>query len=447
LLRPASTAALSPFPIITKSSVLSADHGFRWRWLGSQVSNPGVPASSPDRKTLTGCFSTPIKIETSFRLTKLWANKYEEIADFTDQQTTAIVEKPDMKNEDKRMTLISGLVASSLALSAPAFAEGEVVFSSWGGSFQDALRSAMLDPAAKKLGITIKEDTTNGIADVRAQITAGAVAWDITEQALADCARLKQEGALETIDYGVVSTDGIPTSLVDNEWVGLLTYSLVIGWQAEKFGENGPQSWADFWDTDKHPGTRAMFNSVSHALEAALMADGVAPADVNTVLRSEGGVDRAFAKLEEIAPDVVVWYRGGSQAAQLMADKEVDFIHIGNGRAEALNADGATVGYTWNQATTDADCLLVPKGAPNRDNAMLLLNEMLSAEAQARMAVAISYGPVNAKAFETGLISPELAATNNASPDNMATQVVIDASFYVENFAELQERFDTLIQQ
>ena len=352
-----------------------------------------------------------------------------------------------MKNDGNQRIFVSGLIASSLALATPAFAEGEVVFSSWGGSFQDALRSAMLDPAAKKLGINIKEDTTNGIADVRAQITAGAVAWDITEQALSDCARLKQEGALETIDYGVVSTDGIPTSLVDNEWVGLLTYSLVIGWQAEKFGENGLQSWADFWDTDKHPGTRAMFNSVSHALEAALMADGVAPADVNTVLRSEGGVDRAFAKLEEIAPDVTVWYRGGSQAAQLMADKEVDFIHIGNGRAEALNADAVTVGYTWNQATTDADCLLVPKGAPNRDNAMLLLNEMLSAEAQARMAVAISYGPVNAAAFETGLISPELAATNNASPDNMATQVVIDASFYVENFAELQERFDTLIQQ
>lgn len=352
-----------------------------------------------------------------------------------------------MKNDGNRRILISGLIASSLSLAAPAFADGEVVFSSWGGSFQDALRSAMLDPAAKKLGITIKEDTTNGIADVRAQITAGAVAWDITEQALSDCARLKQEGALETIDYGVVSTDGIPASLVDSEWIGLLTYSLVIGWQAEKFGENGPQSWADFWDTDKHPGTRAMFNSVSHAMEAALMADGVAPADVNTVLRSEGGVDRAFAKLEEIAPDVTVWYRGGSQAAQLMADKEVDFIHIGNGRAEALNVDAVTVAYTWNQATTDADCLLVPKGAPNRDNAMLLLNEMLSAEAQARMAVAISYGPVNAEAFETGLISPELAATNNAAPENMKAQVVIDASFYVENFAVLQERFDTLIQQ
>ncbi len=347
----------------------------------------------------------------------------------------------------RKLTLTAGLMAGSLAIGTSAVAEGEVVFSSWGGAFQDALRESMLDPAAHKLGLTIKEDTTNGISDVRAQITAGAVAWDITEQALSDCARLKQEGALETIDYGVVSTDGIPSSLVDSEWVGLLTYSLVIGWQAEKFGENGPQSWADFWNTEAYPGTRAMFNSVSHSLEAALMADGVDSADVNTVLRSKGGVDRAFAKLEEIAPHITVWYRGGSQAAQLMADEEIDFIHIGNGRADSLNADAVQVGFTWNQATTDADCLLVPKGAPNRENAMRVLDEMLSAEAQARMAVAISYGPVNAKAFDTGLISPELAAKNNAAPDNMRTQVVIDAGFYVENFAELQERFDTLVQQ
>ncbi len=343
------------------------------------------------------------------------------------------------------LTLSTGLGVSFGNFSVAA--EDTVVFASWGGSFQDALRSSMLDPAAEALNITIKEDTTNGIQDVRAQITAGAVAWDVTEQALSDCARLKQEGALEPIDYSVVSTDGIPASLVDSDWVGLLTYSLVIGWQAEKFGENGPKSWVDFWDTETYTGSRAMFNSVSHALEAALMADGVDPTDVNTVLRSEDGVDRAFAKLEEIAPDITVWYRGGSQAAQLMADEEIDFIHIGNGRVEALNADAVKVGFTWNQATTDADCLLVPKGAPNRENAMRLINEILSAEAQARMAVAISYGPVNANAFNSGLISPELAAKNNAAPDNLKTQVVIDPSFYVENFAELQERFDTLVQQ
>jgi putative spermidine/putrescine transport system substrate-binding protein len=54
---------------------------------------------------------------------------------------------------------------------------------------------------------------------------------------------------------------------------------------------------------------------------------------------------------------------------------------------------------------------------------------------------------VNANAFETGLISNELAAKNNAAPDNMKTQVVIDAGFYVKNFVELQERFDAIVQQ
>ena len=105
-----------------------------------------------------------------------------------------------MKKEERRLSLSAGLVVSSLAVTAPAFAEGEVVFSSWGGSFQDALRSAMLEPAANKLNITVKEDTTNGIQDVRAQITAGAVAWDVTEQDLPSCETLSREGSLEPIN-------------------------------------------------------------------------------------------------------------------------------------------------------------------------------------------------------------------------------------------------------
>ena len=37
-----------------------------------------------------------------------------------------------MKKEERRLSLAAGLVVSSLAVTAPAFAEGEVVFSSWG---------------------------------------------------------------------------------------------------------------------------------------------------------------------------------------------------------------------------------------------------------------------------------------------------------------------------
>ena len=44
--------------------------------------------------------------------------------------------------DNRKLTLTASLVAGSLAMATSAFAEGEVVFSSWGGSFQDALRDS-----------------------------------------------------------------------------------------------------------------------------------------------------------------------------------------------------------------------------------------------------------------------------------------------------------------
>ena len=140
-----------------------------------------------------------------------------------------------MKNETKRLSLAASIVASSVVLASPAFAEGEVVFSSWGGSFQDALRSAMLDPAASALNVTVKEDTTNGIQDVRAQITAGAVAWDVTEQDLPSCETLSREGKLEPIDYSIVDTTGIPEELIHENYIGFINFTKVIAYRTDAF--------------------------------------------------------------------------------------------------------------------------------------------------------------------------------------------------------------------
>jgi len=180
-----------------------------------------------------------------------------------------------MKKQERRLSLAAGLVASSLALTVPAFAEGEVVFSSWGGSFQDALRSAMLAPAASTLNITVKEDTTNGIQDVRAQITAGAVAWDVTEQDLPSCETLSREGSLEPIDYSIVDTTGIPKELIHENYIGFINFTKVIAYRKDTFGDNGPSNWAEFWDLENFPGKRGMHGKVNYNLEAALMADGV----------------------------------------------------------------------------------------------------------------------------------------------------------------------------
>ncbi len=338
-------------------------------------------------------------------------------------------------------------VILSTGASLSAQASDEVVFASWGGSFQDALRSSMLAPASKALGIKVKEDTTNGIQDVRAQITAGAVAWDVTEQDLPSCETLSREGSLEPIDYSIVDTTGIPKELIHKNYIGFINFTKVIAYQKDKFGDNGPKSWADFFDLEKFPGKRSMHGKVNYNLEAALMADGVPLRDVYKVLATDEGQKRAWSKLAKIAPHVTVWYRGGSQSAQLLRDGEVDMIHMGHNRVESVLGSGKDVSYTFDGGTMDIDCLLVPKGAPNKANAMKLINEILSAKAQARLAKTMPLGPVNAGAFDTGILSKAEAVKINTHPQNYGKQLLVDPNFYIGQLGELTEQFDTLIQQ
>ena len=345
-------------------------------------------------------------------------------------------------------TRTTALVAAlSLGTGVSSAVAEEVVFASWGGSFQDALRSSMLDPASEALDITVKEDTTNGIQDVRAQITAGAVAWDVTEQELPTCETLKREGMLEPLDYSVIDTSGIPEELINSHYVGFINFTKVIAYRKDHFGDNGPETWADFWDFEKFPGKRSMHGKVNYNLEAALMADGVPLEDVYATLATDEGQERAWAKLAEIAPKVTVWYRGGSQSAQLLRDGEVDVIHMGHNRVESVKASGIDVAYSFDGGTMDIDCLLVPKDSPNTANAMRLINEMLKAESQARLAMTMPLGPVNTNAFSVGILSEDEAVNVNTHPMNYPKQLLVDPNFYIGRLDILTERFDTLIQQ
>jgi putative spermidine/putrescine transport system substrate-binding protein len=329
----------------------------------------------------------------------------------------------------------------------PALAQGNVVFTSWGGAFQDALRKAMLEPAGKALGITVREDTTNGIQDIRAQITAGKVAWDVSEQELPACETLKRDGMLEPLDYSAIKTTGIPKELINSHYVGFINFTKVIAYRTDKFGANGPKTWADVWDVKKFPGKRSMHGRINYNLEAALMADGVPPADVYKVLATPAGRDRAWKKFAEIVPHVTVWYRGGSQSAQLLRDGEVDIIHMGHNRVESVKASGAPVAYTFDGGTMDIDCLLVPKGAPNKANAMKLISALLEAPAQASLANLMPLGPVNTGAFDVGVLTPAEALLVNTHPSNYGKQLLIDPNFYIGQLDTLTERFDTMIQK
>ncbi|MBN9063721.1 MAG: ABC transporter substrate-binding protein [Rhizobiales bacterium 65-9] len=335
------------------------------------------------------------------------------------------------------------VVTAATMVAAPAFAQQSITVSSAGGAYQEAQRKALFTPTAKELGITIKEDTTTGINDVRLQVAGRAVKWDLAQLNGYECARGAKEGLFEPIDYKIVDTTGIDPRLVHPEWVAISYTSLVLIYNTKVYGENGPKTWADFWDVKKFPGRRALSHVFSpDMLSVAAMADGVQMDKVYPL-----DMDRALKSFAKIKNDVSAWWTSGAQATQLVKDGEVDMASIWNGRASALVADGAPVRFSYDQAVLMPGCIAIPKGAPNKALAMKALANFLKPELQADFSLLIANGPANQGAFSTGKIPPERAAQINSSPDNAKKQVLLDPTYWADNLVTATEKLNEIMQR
>ncbi|WP_059405368.1 ABC transporter substrate-binding protein [Pseudomonas sp. RIT-PI-q] len=314
-----------------------------------------------------------------------------------------------------------------------------ITFAGWGGALQDAEREAYLKPAAKALGITIKEDNMDGLAAVRAQVMSGKPKWDVVELGSNECVMAEREGLTEPLDYQIISRDGVADNLRGKNWIASNAYSTVLAWYTDSTTKT-PKNWKEFFDPTIKA-QRALYRQPFTTLELALMADGVGPKDLYPL-----DVERAFKVMERIKPQVANWWRSGSDSAQLLRSREVDALSIWASRIDELKKSGAPVDYTYDQALLDFDCVVVPKGAPNKALAMKLIAQIMSPESQAKLVTFIPNPPINSKAYDTGIISPEMAATLPTSPANVGKVAFFDPIWWQANQAELQRRFDLFIQ-
>lgn len=339
---------------------------------------------------------------------------------------------------------VSLLGCSALLFAGSGVAQ-QLTVVSFGGAYQEGQSKALFQPAAKALGITVKEETYSGIADLRLRAKAGAVTWDVVASGSGSAARAGAEGLLEPLDYKTIDVSSFAPGMTQEYCVGGDVFSNVMAWNTQTYGAKGPQTWADFWDVKKFPGKRSYRNAVAGSLEPALMADGVAPDKVYEVLSAPGGIERAIRKIKELKPYITVWWSSGAQHAQLMKDGEVDMITGWNGRFDVVAKDGAKVAYTFNQGILDYDCFAVPKGAPNKALAMNFLAEISKPQYQAEFTKYITYGPTNKKAYEGGAIPAAYARTLPSYPDNAAKQITIDLNWYMKNEARAAELYQNML--
>jgi putative spermidine/putrescine transport system substrate-binding protein len=344
------------------------------------------------------------------------------------------------------MNKLMGFTLISAFLTTAATAqEKTVTIASWGGSYQEAQSKALFEPASENTGIAVKQETYGGMSDVRLQVTSGAVSFDIVASGSGSAARAGAEGLLEPLDYSLIDVSTFYPTLKSEFCVGGDVFSTVYAWSTDTYVDQEPQSWADFWDVEKFPGKRAYRAKVAGALEPAIMADGVAPEDVYSVLDSEDGIERALNKIRELKTHIDVFWSSGAQHAQLMKDGEVDMTTGWNGRFDNAAKDGAQVKYSFKQALLDYDCFAIPKGAPNKDVAMEFLAEISKAEYQDDLPKYITYGPTNKAAYETGEIDATTAAMLPSSPDNAALQLPVSLEWYAKWESIAEEMYQEML--
>jgi putative spermidine/putrescine transport system substrate-binding protein len=331
----------------------------------------------------------------------------------------------------RRLLLSSTLAGLAAFALAPAQAD-DMVFTSWGGTTQDAQGEAWAQPFSEETGINVVMDGPTDYGKLKAMVESGNVTWDVVDVEHDFAIKAAEEGLLEPIDYSVVNRDVIDPRFVTDNAVGSFYYSFVLGYNEDALGGETPQTWADLFDTEKLPGKRTFYKwSAPGALEIALLADGVKPEELYPL-----DLDRAFAKLDSIKDDIL-WWDSGAQSQQLLASGEAPLGQSWNGRVAAVQDSGVDVGISWEQNLTAADMLVVPRGAPNKDAAMKFLATATAAEPQAEFARSTAYAPINVKSKE--LLSPEVVET---LPDqHTESQINLDMGYWAEHRDEIASRW------
>ena len=345
-----------------------------------------------------------------------------------------------------------------------------VVVVSWGGAYTESQKLGYGDPAAKKLGIPIDwVDYSGGLSEIKAQIEAGAITWDVIDLYAMDTIIGCDEGLFVEFDFDKdfpPAPDGTPasqdmfTTMPSKCAVGNILYSWTYAYHDEKIGSKKPKNIKDFFNTKKWPGKRGIYKSAMHNLEIALAADGVKPgkggSKIYEILETDAGLDRAFNKIKELCTDPkggCVFWSAGAKPPELLMQGEVVMATGWNGRFfNAEIGEGAPLKQVWDAQGLDYQYMSIVKGGPNQADAMKAVAEMTSTHGLAGSAKYIAYAPwrkSSLKVIEAGEPWYKDGKTNMMEqmpthPNNTKNYFLVDPIFWADNSTEIGERWEAM---
>lgn len=258
----------------------------------------------------------------------------------------------------------------------PTSGSGEVHLYNW----TDYIDPEQLKAFTAETGIEVVLDTFDSNETMLAKIQAGATGYDVLVPSDYMVKQMIDLGLLENIGVNTFPNAGnIKDNLVDVYWDSGRSYSAPYMYGSTGIGCNFDEepgcanitSWKDYF-TANLPKTDSLKDQVE-VVSAALRATGTAAADLCTEDKA------AYAKAEELL--------AGFKPAVIDSDSGIERVvagtsnvrHAWNGSVHRMTVEKPGVQFIYPSEGLNlwADNFVVPKGAPNLDNAKIFINWMM----------------------------------------------------------------------
>ena len=326
--------------------------------------------------------------------------------------------------------------------------KNEITFTSWTGPYMRSQMLGFVRPYEAESGARVHVEHYNGgIAEIRDQVESANVIWDVVDLTQADSLRACEEGLLEDISDITLpaGADGTPfqedfvEGALNQCGVGVIVWGTAFAYRKDAFGE-APATIADFFDTKKFPGPRAIRDDPTVIMEWALMADGVDRKDVYKTLETPEGIARALKKMDAIKPGLRIW-QTGLEPARLMNGGEVAMASIwATTGAQASRAEGANFQMVMDGRVIELDLFGIPKGSRFKDEAIDFIRFASSSKALADMVGHLPNGPTRKSSI--ALLSEDvLQQIPNGPAYADKVSILSDAEWWADNHATLEEAF------
>ncbi|QAB18553.1 extracellular solute-binding protein [Leucobacter muris] len=321
-----------------------------------------------------------------------------------------------------------------------------LVIASWGDPFTSATQEFLVDPFVEETGYDVQIVDAPGkyVASLEAQQQANNIEWDLLDSTSAPDAYIAYDkGLIEKMPDDVREriSEVLPEDAVTDFGITWSILGYITACNAAA-AQVCPQNTTEMFDTEQFPGSRTSISTSPLVnLSLAEVASGVDVADLAT---HEIDMERAFAKLEEFKAAGGTWWNSGDQFMQVLSTNEVDMGFGYSGRSYAVAEDMENLEINWEGGLYNPGFWNVVEGSEDSEAAWEFVEWIAThPEAAANWGQALGYSVPNPDSFD--YIEPEVAETLADFPANRELLGGMNFNWYVENYQEVNDRWQEFL--